>query len=254
MCGRRRCRRRRYGRVGDDRAGHGAVDLARARGPSAPSPRRFFTRSRKAALAASGQRLAAPRSRQRRYNRPRHPVTSVGRIVVVHSRMCDEERSCEFGGRRREGGPSRWQRRAFRRLWRDGAAFAPVTCWPCGHPRFVNRPRVHIGRAPRARWTFWQDQQDAQSCPRYFSATLSESRRVDIELNWPADSTLRVVVPEVDLVWTANLAATAVTRVLNAVGRAMPDRPWRARPVLTAMGPSSRIVRRSEPMGAATDC
>ena len=30
------------------------VDLARARGPSAPSPRRFFTRSRKAALAASG--------------------------------------------------------------------------------------------------------------------------------------------------------------------------------------------------------
>lgn len=36
----------------------------------------------------------------------------------------------------------------------------------------------------------------------------------------------------VDLVWTANLAATGVARVLNAVGRAMANRTWRARSVL----------------------
>lgn len=44
-------------------------------------------------------------------------------------------------------------------------------------------------RKPDGRWVFWHDpdQQDHQNCPRYFSAALSESRRVEIELSWPAD-------------------------------------------------------------------
>jgi hypothetical protein len=104
-------------------------------------------------------------------------------------------------------------------------------------------------REPDGRWVFWQDQQDDQSCPRYFSAALSESRKVDIELSWRADSTLRVVIPDVALVWTANLAGTAVTRVLNAVGRAMPDRAWRARPVLTVMGPIAGFALRAGKVG-----
>jgi hypothetical protein len=54
-------------------------------------------------------------------------------------------------------------------------------------------------REPDGRWVFWQDQQDDQGCPRYFSAALSESRKVDIELSWRADSTLRVVIPA--LLW-----------------------------------------------------
>jgi len=49
-------------------------------------------------------------------------------------------------------------------------------------------------REPDRTWVFWQDQQDDQSCPRYFSAALSQTRRVDIQLSWPADSTLRVVL------------------------------------------------------------
>lgn len=92
-------------------------------------------------------------------------------------------------------------------------------------------------RAPDGHWTFWQDQAEDQSCPRYFSAALSESRRVAIHLEWPAVSTLRVLVPDVGLDWTATLAATAATRVLNSVGRLMPDRAWRARLVLKAMEP-----------------
>jgi hypothetical protein len=108
-------------------------------------------------------------------------------------------------------------------------------------------------RGPDGRWAFWQDQQDDQSCPRYFSAALTESRRVDIELSLPADSTLRVVVPEVELVWTTILAATAVTRILNAMGRAMPDRAWRARPVLRALAQSraSRYGRASSEWSAS---
>jgi hypothetical protein len=92
-------------------------------------------------------------------------------------------------------------------------------------------------REPSGRWVFWQNQADDQSCPRYFSAAVAETRRVDIELGWPADHQLRIVVPDVGLVWTSHLATTTVTRVLNVMGRVMPDRLWRARPVLTAMGP-----------------
>ncbi|MEK7423242.1 MAG: hypothetical protein AAB131_05310 [Actinomycetota bacterium] len=33
----------------------------------------------------------------------------------------------------------------------------------------------------------WHRKPDDQNCPRYFSAALSESRRVEIELSWPAD-------------------------------------------------------------------
>jgi hypothetical protein len=100
-------------------------------------------------------------------------------------------------------------------------------------------------RDPHGKWVFLQDQSDDQACPRYFSAALNESRTVDIELSWPEDSTLRVIVPEVNLVWTVNLAATAVTRALNAVGRAMPDRAWRAHPVLRAMGPIAGLALRA---------
>jgi hypothetical protein len=106
-------------------------------------------------------------------------------------------------------------------------------------------------REPDGRWVFWQNQQDEQSCPRYFSAALSETRRVDIELSWPDDSTLRVVVPEVGLVWTATLRATAVTRALNAIGRAMPDRAWRARPLLRAMGLIAGFAMRAGKVGMA---
>jgi hypothetical protein len=91
-------------------------------------------------------------------------------------------------------------------------------------------------RSPDGDWTFWQDQPDDQSCPRYFSAAVSTSCRVDIDLSWPTDATLRIVIPEVGLEWTAQMSSTPVTRMLNAVGRIMPDRAWRARTVLTAMG------------------
>jgi len=91
-------------------------------------------------------------------------------------------------------------------------------------------------RDPAGRWTFWQDQPDDETCLRYFSAAVDEGRRVGIEVSWPTDTTLRVVIPEVDLDWTAELTATAVTRTLNAVGSVMPDRGWHARPVLAVMG------------------
>jgi len=112
-----------------------------------------------------------------------------------------------------------------------------------GTPTNLHRTSVWH-REPDGRWVFWQRQQDDQSCLRYFSGAVGESRRADIELGWPDDATLRVAIPDVDLVWTARLAATAVTRVLNAVGRAMTDRISLARPVPTAIGPIAGFALR----------
>ena len=92
-------------------------------------------------------------------------------------------------------------------------------------------------RAPDERWTFWQDQPDDQSCPRYFATAANETRRVGIELSWPTESTLRIEIPDVGLEWTSHLTSTAVTRALNAVGRVLPGPAWRSRPLLAAMGP-----------------
>ena len=92
-------------------------------------------------------------------------------------------------------------------------------------------------RDPNGRWAFWQNQPDELSCPRYFATTESETKRVDIDLSWPAETTLRVEIPDVGLEWTSHLTATPVTRALNAVGRGLPESAWRSRALLAAMGP-----------------
>jgi hypothetical protein len=92
-------------------------------------------------------------------------------------------------------------------------------------------------RDPDGSWDFWQNQPDELSCPRYFGTPSTQTRRVDVELSWPTESTLRIDVPDVGLAWTSHLTSTPVTRVLNAVGQALPDAAWRNRSLLSAMGP-----------------
>jgi hypothetical protein len=91
-------------------------------------------------------------------------------------------------------------------------------------------------RDPAGRWTFWQDQAADQACTRYFGAAVAETRRCTIELDWPSESTIRVAVAEVDFAWTVTMVTSPVTRALNAVGSLLPDKAWRADPVLAVMG------------------
>jgi hypothetical protein len=100
-------------------------------------------------------------------------------------------------------------------------------------------------RDPGGRWVFWQDQQDHQSCARYFSNGVSETTTTAIEVGWPDDSTLRIAVPEVGLTWTAGLTSTPVTRALSAVGGVMPDRALRSPAVLRVMGPVAGTALRA---------
>jgi hypothetical protein len=90
-------------------------------------------------------------------------------------------------------------------------------------------------RDPAGRWEFWQDQPDDLACPRYFSAALADTRRVAIDLEWTGEATMRLTVPELDFRWTATMARSPVTRVLNAVGSVLPERAWTNRQVLSAM-------------------
>ena len=104
-------------------------------------------------------------------------------------------------------------------------------------------------RGPDSRWDFWQDQPEAVSCPRYFATAESATKQVDVELSWPTETTLRVEVPDVGLTWTSRLTSIPVTRVLNAVGRVMPDRAWRTRRLLSAMGPVAGFALRAGKVG-----
>jgi hypothetical protein len=104
-------------------------------------------------------------------------------------------------------------------------------------------------REPDGRWVFWQDRPAGEGCARYFSNAVSETNRVDIELDWPSEDTLRLRIPDADFEWTATMAASPVTRALNAVGSVMPDSAWKAKPVLSAMGPAAGFALRAGRVG-----
>jgi len=91
-------------------------------------------------------------------------------------------------------------------------------------------------RDPAGRWTFWQDQAADQACTRYFGAVVAETRQCTVELDWLAESTIRVAVAEVDFAWTVTMVTSPVTRALNALGSLLPDGAWRANPILAVMG------------------
>jgi hypothetical protein len=106
-------------------------------------------------------------------------------------------------------------------------------------------------RDPGGRWEFWQDQPDDQACPRYFSAALAETRRVAIGLEWTGEATLQLTVPELDFHWTATMAPSPATRLLNAVGSVLPERAWTNRQVLTVMGSVAGPALRAGRVGLA---
>jgi hypothetical protein len=68
-------------------------------------------------------------------------------------------------------------------------------------------------RDPAGRWDFWQNQPGDQACSRF--------------------------------TWRMTMAASAATRVLNTIGALLPDRVWRAPPVLALMGPAAGMALRA---------
>jgi hypothetical protein len=106
-------------------------------------------------------------------------------------------------------------------------------------------------RDPAGKWAFWQNQPAELSCPRYFSAAVAEALRVEIDLEWTEPSTIRLAVPELEFEWYATLRASGATTLLNAVAAIMPDRLWKAKPVLSLMGPIAGTALRAGRVGLA---
>ena len=90
-------------------------------------------------------------------------------------------------------------------------------------------------RDPDGHWHFYESAQPQFACSRWFGHGVKESTVVDIEVSWDAPNVLRVSAP--DLVdWTLTLDSSPMTRVMNAVGAAMPLRAWRSPTMLRTMG------------------
>jgi hypothetical protein len=106
-------------------------------------------------------------------------------------------------------------------------------------------------RTPAGEWTFWQDQPSELGCGRYFSADVPTVTETDIEVDWPSADELLVSIPEVDLHWRSTMQATPRSKAFNAVGSILPDRAWRSRRLLRAMGPIAGRVLGVGPVGLA---
>ena len=90
-------------------------------------------------------------------------------------------------------------------------------------------------RDPEGRWTFYQDQPAELACTRYFGSAVDEVHEGTIRIDWTGPRGFHVRAGDGDLDWTVEVSSTPVTRLLNAVGSALPTRAWRSRPVLDVM-------------------
>ncbi|MGO4805604.1 hypothetical protein AB4089_10795 [Arthrobacter sp. 2MCAF15] len=92
-------------------------------------------------------------------------------------------------------------------------------------------------RDPAGAWSMHGTVDPGLSCPRYFGAALESASTSRISLAWNSSHAFTV---DVDggavLHWELMLRATPVTRAMSAVSGAAPERLWRSRTFLRAMG------------------
>jgi hypothetical protein len=90
-------------------------------------------------------------------------------------------------------------------------------------------------RRPDGEWVFYTNVAPDQSCPRFFGADALDAVETQIELGWTAPFFLRVAMPAVSFEWEIALGATAATRLMNVMGRLLPNPAWRSPAVLMTM-------------------
>lgn len=95
-------------------------------------------------------------------------------------------------------------------------------------------------RDPDGRWTFYESVSCDVACSRYFGSDVEHAQVVPIDVEWEGPSTLHVRTPDGSVDWTVVLASTPVTRIMSAMGSAMPLAAWRSQPVLSVMGAVAR--------------
>lgn len=90
-------------------------------------------------------------------------------------------------------------------------------------------------REPDGSWHFYESAQPEFACSRWFGHGVQESVVVPIEVTWDGPRQLHVRA-ESHVDWHLTLAASPMTRVMNAMGGGMPLAAWRSTAMLKAMG------------------
>jgi hypothetical protein len=90
-------------------------------------------------------------------------------------------------------------------------------------------------RDPDGLWRFYESAQPEFACSRWFGHGVQESVVAPIDVTWDGPMRLHVTT-EAGVDWHLTLAASPMTRVMNAMGAAMPMVAWRSTPMLKAMG------------------
>lgn len=85
-------------------------------------------------------------------------------------------------------------------------------------------------------WTFYESAASDIACTRYFGAGVQRVRVGAIRLEWETPHRLRMRTADDAVDWTVEIGATPITRMMSAVGSAIPTAAWRWRPFLGAMG------------------
>lgn len=88
---------------------------------------------------------------------------------------------------------------------------------------------------PDGEWRLYTNVAPGQSCPRFFGADALDAVETDIELAWTEPFRLRVAMPAVPFEWEISLGATAATRLMNAMGRLLPNGVSHSSAVLSTM-------------------
>ena len=99
-------------------------------------------------------------------------------------------------------------------------------------------------RDPQGSWTIHTTTEPGLSCPRYFGAATAIAPASRIDVSWRNDHALEVQLDD-ELSWRIDLGSTPATRVMTAMGGALPEAGWNSGPVLAAMAPMARAMLRT---------
>jgi hypothetical protein len=91
-------------------------------------------------------------------------------------------------------------------------------------------------RDASGRWTFYESTASEIACTRYFGADVARVQEGPIDLEWEAPNRVHVRTADGAVDWDIVVGATAMTRLMSAMGSVVPLAAWRSGPVLRAMG------------------
>lgn len=98
-------------------------------------------------------------------------------------------------------------------------------------------------RYPDGKWTFCQNVQAQQACPRYFGKAISASLLRDITITWTGTHRFTVTIgDDIDLHWNVSLKSTPSTRVMNSFSNLLPEVLWHNQRFLKGMSSMAGIV------------